>query len=115
MYEDDHLPVFYDQNDSDLIDLRITFLTACASGDATRIRECLDLGVDINIKDDEGQFGLLYATAERHVSVCDILLGHPGFDVNNKGLIEATCHSHITLKHDEIVSSLTHEVFAKNI
>ena len=58
-----------------LIDLEETFLMACRENDRTKVRACLDLGVNVNAKNISGWFGLMWAAFHNFFDLCKMLLG----------------------------------------
>jgi len=75
--------MFQDQGNRHLIDLEETFLKACRENDRTKVRACLDLGVNVNAKNMRWLCsGLMFAVINNNIDLCEMLLGQPGIDVN---------------------------------
>ena len=82
--------------------LKNIFLKACEENDLEKVKACLKLGVDPNIKSSDGRedFGLNYASWKNLPDLCDILLSQPTIDVNNKdefgwtALMDSCYHGH---------------------
>ena len=76
--------------DYGLNEVERSFLEACENFDLDKVRECIDRGVDVNVRsEDLNWFGLKYAAADQDftdesVELCNILLSHPDIDVQNK-------------------------------
>ena len=68
------------------LSLEDTFLKACQENDLTKVRACIDLGVDVNFEGHDGDFGLLISAGRNHLELFDVLLRHPDIDVNKKGV-----------------------------
>ena len=58
-------------------------MRAALNGNTERVKELLDQGVDINLKDDEGRTALIFAVINTHYETMKLLLEH-GADVNVK-------------------------------
>ena len=74
--------MFLDQGNRHLIDLKDTFIYACRENNITKVRACLDLGVDVYVKFGDNVFGLIFAVIENYIELCETLLGQPGIDVD---------------------------------
>lgn len=65
--------------------LERAFLKACKHDDLVTVRDCIEHGVNVNVKTASGNhFGLLYAVEYNNTKLCDLLLAHPDIDVNNR-------------------------------
>ena len=73
-----------------LLDLEETFLKACRENDRTKVKACLDQGVNVNEKDFYMESGLILAVSRNNIELCEMLLGHPGIDVNQIDFNEDT-------------------------
>jgi len=49
-------------------------LRAAAAGDVAEVKQCLNSGADVNVKDDKGQTPLVLASASGHTAIASILL-----------------------------------------
>jgi ankyrin repeat protein len=64
-------------------DSKDDFLAAARKGDAKRVSDLLDKGVDVNAKTDYGATALSFAAEKGHLEVVKVLLKHKA-DVNAK-------------------------------
>lgn len=60
------------------------FWDACKHGDEAKVNAAITLGVDINIRNSNGDTGLILATRNNQEGIVDILLADPNIDVNVK-------------------------------
>jgi len=64
------------------------FIDACINNDLPEVKECLEKGVNVNVKTDKvgekGSFGLFYAAKFNYPDLVDLLLSQDGILVNNK-------------------------------
>ena len=104
--------MFHDQGNTHLIDLEKTFLEACRKSDYTKVRACLDLGVNVNAEDSNYEFGLILAVLRNDIELCEMLLGHPGIHVNQTYFDDYTGERYTPLMmscvrgHEEITQKL---------
>jgi|ERR1712192_10643 len=57
------------------------FVEACKNGEDAKVNAAIVLGVNVNTKDATG---LMWALANKHENIVDILLAHPDIDINGK-------------------------------
>ena len=103
--------MFPDQGNRHLIDLKDTFIFACRENNITKVRACLDLGVDVNVKFGD-LFGLILAVLRNDIELCEMLLGYPGIHVNQTYFDDYTGERYTPLMmacvrgHEEITQKL---------
>ena len=110
--------------------LKHTFLYACSNGIIESVKECIDNGVDVNCKLGErernynytfvpfpkhykiclGDFGLMLATRQNHLDVCEILLSHPKINANNKDRKNRTALMESCRRGHSLITKLLIEV-----
>ena len=76
--------------DYEISELEREYLEACENFDLDKVRECIDHGVDVNVRsEDLNWFGLKFAAvdtefSDESIELCDILLSDPDIDLENK-------------------------------
>merc|ERR1711971_43808 len=64
------------------------FVEACENGEEAKVNAAIVLGVDVNTKyATRGGTGLMWAIANKHENIVDILLARPDIDINGKSNI----------------------------
>jgi len=67
-------PFAQKQEDMRVMDHISKFLAAADSGDAAKVAECLNKGIEINVADEHGQTALMLAADQGHVDTVKLLL-----------------------------------------